>query len=295
MGRREVMSEPYDMVNSRSSQQDLSHPSGDYQHLGRGEPVSRVAPLPAGQRGAGWDLAGVTALARKLDSLCELSSADQVALSEMPTRRGAAPAGADLVGKGERLDAVRMVVSGWACHYHTLDDGRRQISAFLLPGDFCNPPGGGGDQGLDHGVGALTRVTVADMPPAILASVAEAHPAVGQAMTLAARAEQAVLRRWVVNLGALSGGQRIAHLFCELAARLGSIGMVKAGAFEMPLTQAVLAETCGLSPVHMNRVLQHLRSENLIQLDRRRLTILDEPRLQAVAGFRADYLKLRTA
>jgi CRP-like cAMP-binding protein len=104
-----------------------------------------------------------------------------------------------------------------------------------------------------------------------------------------------MLRRWVVNLGALTGVQRIAHLFCELSARLDSIGMVKAGGFEMPLTQAVLAETCGLSSVHMNRVLQHLRGEHLIQLDRRRLTILDEPRLQTVAGFRPDYLKLRTA
>ncbi len=60
----------------------------------------------------------------------------------------------------------------------------------------------------------------------------------------------------------------------------------------MPLTQVELADTLGLTSVHLNRILQRFRRDNLIALARHRLTLLDVERLQEIAGFNQDYLHL---
>jgi CRP-like cAMP-binding protein len=62
--------------------------------------------------------------------------------------------------------------------------------------------------------------------------------------------------------------------------------------FELPVTQGKLGDTMGLSNVHVNRSLQKLRRRGLIEFKGRRLTILNLPRLRAVAEFRSNYLHL---
>ena len=105
-------------------------------------------------------------------------------------------------------------------------------------------------------------------------------------------ADEATAREWIVNVGRRSAVGRIAHLFCELHARLSVVGLVVQDGFRLPATQADLADTTGLSVVHVNRSLGHLRQERLIELAGRHLRILDLPRLHALAGFRPDYLHL---
>jgi CRP-like cAMP-binding protein len=76
-----------------------------------------------------------------------------------------------------------------------------------------------------------------------------------------------VLREWIVNVSRRSADQAIAHLFCELLVRLEAVGLRVANGFEFPVTQSELADTVGLSAVHVNRVLQELRARNLIVLN----------------------------
>jgi hypothetical protein len=47
-----------------------------------------------------------------------------------------------------------------------------------------------------------------------------------------------------------------------------------------------------MSGVHMNRVLVTLRSEKLIQLKSKTVTILDVEKLKAFSGFNPNYLHL---
>ena len=68
--------------------------------------------------------------------------------------------------------------------------------------------------------------------------------------------------------------------------------MPREDSYELPLTQVDLADTTGLTPVHVNRTLRELRREGLIELRKGRLKILDLPRLRALAEFRSDYLHL---
>jgi hypothetical protein len=84
----------------------------------------------------------------------------------------------------------------------------------------------------------------------------------------------------------------VAHLFCELAFRLRAAGLARQDSYPLPLTQEEMADALGLSVVHVNRILQRLRSERLITLRARRLTIHDWPAFQRVGGFDPRYLSV---
>ena len=82
------------------------------------------------------------------------------------------------------------------------------------------------------------------------------------------------------------------HLFCELNARLGLVGLGKDDSFDFPLTQTELSECLGLTPVHVNRTLQELRRAGLVEVQDRRVKILDLEALKAAAEFDDAYLYL---
>src|SRR3954471_4251641 len=75
----------------------------------------------------------------------------------------------------------------------------------------------------------------------------------------------------------------LAHLLCEVFTRLRAVGLAQDHACSLPLTQMELGDACGLSSVHVNRTLQELRGEGLIEFRSSRLTILDWARLHEVA------------
>ena len=53
-----------------------------------------------------------------------------------------------------------------------------------------------------------------------------------------------------------------------------------------PLTQEMLGELTGLTPVHTNRVLRKLRSDGVMISERQRIEILDLPKLAEIADYR---------
>jgi CRP-like cAMP-binding protein len=101
--------------------------------------------------------------------------------------------------------------------------------------------------------------------------------------------EEAITREWIVNMGQRNAAERMAHLFCELLYRFRAVGLNDGLSCTLPLTQVDLAETLGLSSVHVNRTLQGLRRKNLITLNGGTLTIQDLPALEAMSFFNSDY------
>jgi hypothetical protein len=79
---------------------------------------------------------------------------------------------------------------------------------------------------------------------------------------------------------------------CELYWRFRAVGLVRKHTCELPATQVELADAAGLSTVHVNRTLQHLRADGLIKLHSQSLWVLDWPRLQAAGDFDPSYLQL---
>lgn len=75
--------------------------------------------------------------------------------------------------------------------------------------------------------------------------------------------------------------------------RLESVGLTDGFSCDFPLTQNDIAETTGLTSVHVNRSIQELRREGLILFKRQRLTIPDMLKLQGAGLFNPDYLHIK--
>ena len=196
----------------------------------------------------------------------------------------------DIIRVAENPEFVHLMIEGWACRYSIVDDGKRQITAFLVPGDFCDAHIIMFGQ-MDHSIGALGQARVAFISKDLMAEVAE-RPSLTRALWWASLVDEGVLRAWLVNMGRREASDRVAHLVCELHARLLSVGMGGNNTFEMPLTQEDLGDALGLSPVHINRVLRRLRERGLMTFSNRKVVIQDLDALKQVGGFNPLYLHL---
>jgi len=223
----------------------------------------------------------------KLDHLCGLEPADQARLDFGPARTVAAHH--DILGDGSQVSHTSLLLSGIACRYKMMGDGRRAIVGFLLPGDFTNLLFAD-RQKLDFGVAALTPCEVTDVSCATLQALASAHPQLARALWASTQMDQAVQRAWLANISQCTGDKRMAHLLCELRQRLAMVGLADGESFRLPITQQELADALGLSTVHVNRVLQHLKELDLIRMMDRNVIIPDLDRLEAFADFDPGYL-----
>lgn len=229
-------------------------------------------------------------LVRKLLAFAKLTGDDRRVLNKLGARARQVPARTDLIREGEDPCFVYLVLDGFACRYKLLPDGRRQIMAYLVPGDFC-------DlhvfilKEMDHGLATLSPCSVVDIERTQILSLLE-RPAIARAFRIAAMVDEATLCEWLVNLGQRPAEQRVAHLLCELLFRLKAVGLANGESYDLPITQVELADTMGLSGVHINRVLQTLRRTGLITFNEQHLVIHEVDRLVAFAGFNPNYLHL---
>ena len=234
-------------------------------------------------------------LIRKLEQFVRLSSADKAALERAAslTVRQLAPK-EDLVREGDKPRQVNLILEGWAYRYKTLEDGRRSVAAFMVPGDLCDLRMFILKQ-MDHSVGALTPVRVAQIPGDTILDLTEGSPRLSRALWWNSLVEEAIAREWITNVGQRDATERLAHLFCELFIRLRAVGLTNGDHCELPMTQEQLGDATGLSAVHVNRTLQALREQRLIILKGKTLTIPDLEALQRAALFNANYLHLDRA
>jgi CRP-like cAMP-binding protein len=183
------------------------------------------------------------------------------------------------------------VQSGWGCRYKALPDGRRQIVDFLVPGDLCDLHVYALTQ-MDHSIGAVTAVKVIEIAPGELEQVRAGHRNLAQALRMDDLVKISIQREWTLNVGQRTAYERLSHILCELFLRMEMVGLAEGKSCEFPLTQLDLADATGLTAVHVNRTLQELRKDGLIELHSRTLTIPDLEALRNAGLFNTNYLHL---
>lgn len=194
-----------------------------------------------------------------------------------------------LVRAGVRLTQSALLIEGFMSRYIDDRQGLRQLVAVHVPGDFVDlhayPL-----QVLDHDVASITAATVAIVPHAALDVIAEEAPGLVKKLWFATLLDAAIHRAWLFRLGRLDAVGRVAHFLSETNTRLMSAGLSDGRRFALGLTQNDLAEICGLTSVHVNRVMRQLREERLCTF-RSSLVELDDPERLARRGeFNPAYL-----
>jgi CRP-like cAMP-binding protein len=233
-----------------------------------------------------------TMLLRNLDRVMDLTPSERQAITELPERLLRVNPREDIVDGTKEPTEVHLIRSGMACRYTVLENGERQITNLLVPGDFCDLRALiMGD--MDHSVAALGPCDLAIVPHQRFFAAIDKHPRLALALWGDTLLDAAVHREWVINIGRRCAYKRIAHLFCEIWFRLKSVGLAHDHVFDLPMTQADLGDATGLSVVHVNRTIRQLHEDGLIQMMKGRVARLpDWRRLTEAAEFNPAYLRV---
>lgn len=231
-----------------------------------------------------------TALHQRLRTLDYLSEEDFTALDGLMHNREEAEAGDLIVMEHQEMTRTWVLQEGWAFRYKSFPDGRRQVLNYMLPGDIV---------GLysvmisrsDCGVEAITPMSLAVFRNAELIDALAHTPRLLLAMSWVAGQGERILDEQIARVGRRGAAERMAHLFVELYVRMLKLGVSRSDATTLPLTQALLSDTLGMSHVHANRCFRALNKEKLVALKEGKLVLLDVKGLAQRAGFDASYLE----
>jgi CRP-like cAMP-binding protein len=233
----------------------------------------------------------ISLLIRKLERRDVMSDEEKQALENAAGRVREVPADDDMAREGDRPTESTLLLEGFAARYKLLRNGKRQITAIHVPGDFV-------DlhsfllKTMDHSVVALMPCRVCLFPHEGLYDITERMPHLGRLLWLNTLIDSAIHREWLVAMGRRPALSQIAHLICELFLRLQTVGLTQDKSFQLPLTQAELGDALGLSTVHVNRTIQELRANGLVSWRGDTIIIEDWPRLQQFAEFDPAFLNL---
>jgi CRP-like cAMP-binding protein len=234
----------------------------------------------------------------KLQALItSLSLRDDVSLEEsaliegLAMRRRVLRRGEELVAQHSQPSESCLVLSGFTAREVLLDDGKRQITALHIPGDFV-------DlhalllKVMDHSVVALTDCEAAYVPHRELLRVIDRSAHLGRLFWLSTVIDGAIQRAWITSSGRRSATAHLGHLICELYLRLSAADLAGDGSFAFPVAQSELADALGFSLVHVNRTLQDLRATGFVTWKGSIITITDFDGLAALSQFDPTYLNL---
>lgn len=190
--------------------------------------------------------------------------------------------GSMILAEGAHSAQLFTLLSGWAFRFKTLEDGRRQILNYCLPGDLI------GLQGsvigaMEHSVEALSPAVLCVFQRDRLADLFRNYPGLGFDVTWLASREERMLDENLLSVGRRSALERAAYLIAFIHDRAKSVGMVDARGLMIPITQQHVADTLGLSIVHTNKTLKRLSQLGLIRWHDRACEVLDPAGLTDIA------------
>jgi CRP-like cAMP-binding protein len=235
---------------------------------------------------------GLHLLVQKLERWRPFKEEDREAVLALPhTVRSFDPL-RYIVRDGDTATQTCVLLSGFAMRNKTIARGARQIFALHVRGDLLDLQNSFLGK-ADHHVQTVTRCEVAFIPVEAIRRIVFERPRVGKAILYDTLVDAAIFREWIANVGRRDARSRVAHLLCEFALRQEAAGLGEHCSFDFPVTQELVGDCTGLTPVHVNRMLRDLDEEGLLVRERpRTVRIPDWGRLAKVADFDRGYLHL---
>lgn len=205
-------------------------------------------------------------------------------------RRRSAAARSRIADEGDRSEHCYILLDGVLIQEKLIDRGRRQIVGLHVPGDMCGLSALSGDPST-HDLVALSPVSYLSVRCQWLSSLARESRDLLEAVWREMSREAAISAAWIANIGQRPAYERLAHLICEIDARLRTSGYNTNDGFKWRGTQADFGAATGLSVVHVNKTLRKLEADRLVSCGRY-IKVHDAEKLSVVGGFDPAYLAL---
>lgn len=220
-----------------------------------------------------------------------LSDEEFAAISRMVESGEMQDVEGDFVQPGSQNETACLVVEGLVGRFAQQPDGARHIVALHIPGDMADLHSTVAST-ITWALRAMTPGKILRVRHERILEVANRYPAVAVAFWRDCVVDMTIISQSVVNIARKDAMARVAHILCEMMLRYRVNGDVSGNRFPFPITQADMADALGLTPIHLNRVLQRLKEEGLATKDRGTVTIHDWDQLVEIATFDPGYLQL---
>lgn len=199
--------------------------------------------------------------------------------------------GAIVLMEGSHSAHLYTILQGWGFRYKTLEDGRRQILNYLMPGDLVGLQGTVMGE-MQHSVEALSPITLCVFERGRLNSLFGDHPSLAYDITWIAASEERMLDDHLLSIGRRTALERAAYLLVFLYNKAVRVGLLEKNG-PIPVTQQHVADTLGLSIVHTNKTLRKLADRELIRWTDKGCIVLDDAALAQTAGWEPDFRNSR--
>ncbi len=223
-----------------------------------------------------------SALITRLQRFIELTPTEVDSLQSLGRPLRNAQPHEDLILHGQPGSTAILMHQGWAICHRTLEDGRRQVLDFVIPGDFCDPsifvtPV------AEFSLSTVTHCSYSPVAGSTVLDLIAGSPRIGAMLWWLEAQEQSLLRDHLLAIGRMNATERLARLIHELWSRMKNVGLDVTDGFEWPVNQEVIADATGLSVVHVNRTLRRLEHEGIIQRTSRVYHVHNPERLRLIA------------
>jgi CRP/FNR family nitrogen fixation transcriptional regulator len=172
----------------------------------------------------------------------------------------------EIYGEDEPAEYVYQVIRGAVRTYKLLSDGRRQIGAFLLPGDVF-----GLESGTAHRLAAeaIIDTTVRLVKRRSLEQAAGSDVQVARKLWTMTAGELRHAEDHMLLLGRKSAMERVANFLLEMDRRLAVAGMMA-----LPMCRRDIGDYLGLTLETVSRALSQLHGEGVLGFSGARQIVL---------------------
>lgn len=192
--------------------------------------------------------------------------------------------GMNILAEGTHSPHLYTVLEGWGFRYKTLENGRRQVLNFLVPGDLLGVQGALLEE-MDHSVEALTPMRLCVFERSRFMTIFDKSAELAYSVTWLAAREERILDEHLLSVGQRTALERASYLLAFLYHRGMRSGLLDEATPYLPLNQNLIADTLGLSLVHTNKTLKKLAQKGFITWRGRGCDVNDPAALSALAGW----------
>lgn len=225
------------------------------------------------------------AIVESFSRISHLSSQEKELLSTLANNPITLAATENIRPPNSSSHNLYLLNKGWACSYREMHDGSRQILDIFLPGQIL----GLRDIGYEmpsSGIMAITDIDFCPFPKSKIFDITKKEHRISDLLILLLAREESILIERVINIGRRSAKERLANLLIELHERIDP----QLCSYELHLTQEMIADTLGLTPVHICRTFAKLEEKKLIERQGSTLIIKNREQLNKLARFNSNYL-----